>query len=121
MAATPAIGERGGSLGRWIVAPIVGAVVLVVVAFQMHEAGCGASLTDQAAGVVFSVLSAMAVLATLGLGAWRLAAMLRSGRGAWRKVPAIGTAAVVVLAVAGVKAPLGWRSTSSSSLSWRGP
>jgi hypothetical protein len=78
MVSTPAIRERhGGSLGRWVIGPFVGVAVLIAVATQLTRHGCGGGPGDDPAGVVFEVLTGLAILSSFAVGVWRAVRLIR--------------------------------------------
>jgi len=85
MAETPAIGRQGGGpLGAWIVAPIVGLAVVIAVATQLKAGACGGEPTEDAAGLVLTIVTGLAVVATFAAGVWRAVRLIqRNGRMGW--------------------------------------
>ena len=78
MPATPAIQQRGGSLGPWILAPLAAVAPIVAVATQLpHPRVCGDGPGGDPAAVAFVVLTGLAILTAFALGVWRAALLIR--------------------------------------------
>lgn len=117
MALTPAIREGGGGrLGLWVAVPILGAVVLIAVATQLSRSACGAGPGEDAAGVVFIVLTGLAVAATFAVAVWRTVLLVRRGGRDLGRTARLVAALVLLSAVAAFAYLLGGATTTLAVL-----
>ncbi|HEX4307020.1 MAG TPA: hypothetical protein VHZ54_13365 [Solirubrobacterales bacterium] len=74
MAEGAAIRERRGSLGLWILGPVLGLAALILAIGPLPQTGCGPeiTLTGSGAGVFYLTLAAVLTASALGAGLWRL-------------------------------------------------
>jgi hypothetical protein len=75
MAEGAAIRGRRGSLGLWILGPVLGLAALILAIGPLPKTGCGpeVSITGSGAGVFYLALAGALTAAAIGTGAWRLA------------------------------------------------